>query len=236
MNVTIINGNQRHGSTWHAMELFIKALERYDDVKTTEFSMCRDMPLFRTGCFSCFMNGEETCPHAQDVTPIVRALEEADLIILTSPVYGLDVSAQLKALLDHLCFMWFIHRPNPRMFNKIGLSMTTTAGAGLKNATKTMRNNLVFWGLKRVYHFKIAVAASKWDDVKERKIRIIEKKTDRLAKRISRSVRNVDRLANPLFRSILFRAVKGMMKKNTWSPRDKAHWQEQGWLTGTRPF
>jgi hypothetical protein len=28
----------------------------------------------------------------------------------------------------------------------------------------------------------------------------------------------------------MFNAMKGMMKKNTWNPIDKAHWVAQGWV------
>jgi multimeric flavodoxin WrbA len=36
----------------------------------------------------CFINGEDSCPHAGYVNPITKAVTEADLVILSSPVYG----------------------------------------------------------------------------------------------------------------------------------------------------
>ena len=106
MKITIINGNQRHGSTWNCRELFLRELSRHEDLKIKEFTLPKDLPLFCAGCFSCFSNGEQTCPHSESVSPIVAALEEADLVIFTSPVYAMDVSGPMKSLLDHLCFMW----------------------------------------------------------------------------------------------------------------------------------
>jgi NAD(P)H-dependent FMN reductase len=102
---------------------------------------------------SCFLNGEDTCPHASFTKPIIEAMAGADLIILTSPVYAMDVSGQMKALLDHLCFMWMSHRPDLRMFDKVGVTVSTTAGAGLGHAAKTLKNCLVFLGVKRVFPF-----------------------------------------------------------------------------------
>ena len=89
------------------------------------------------------------------------------LILLASPSYGLDVSGAMKAFIDHLCFMWISHRPNPVILNKTGLSVVTTAGAGLRHSTKTLRNFLQFWGIKRIFSFKKAVAAAKWSDVSD---------------------------------------------------------------------
>jgi len=125
MKITVINGNMRRGSTWHTMDLIRQELAKYDETEVTEFFLPKDMPHFCNGCYSCFYNGEDTCPHASYIKPIAEAITESDLIVLTSPVYGFDVSGQMKALIDHLCFMWMSHRPNPKMFNKVGLTVTS---------------------------------------------------------------------------------------------------------------
>jgi multimeric flavodoxin WrbA len=62
MKVTLINGNARHGSTWHCKEEFIKALKKYGEVEATEFMLPKDMPSFCRGCFSCITKGEDKCP------------------------------------------------------------------------------------------------------------------------------------------------------------------------------
>lgn len=168
MKVTVINGSMRHGSTWHCMDILRQELSQYGEVETTEFFLPKDMPHFCNGCFSCIVNGEHTCPHAENMAPITKAMLEADVIILTSSVYALDVTGQLKTLLDHLCYMWMSHRPNLNMFNKVGVTVVTTAGAGLSHTTKTMRNSLRFWGVKRSFSYKNAVSAMKWNDVKRK--------------------------------------------------------------------
>lgn len=236
MKITVINGNMRHGSTWHCMDAIRQALAAYGETEVREFFLPRDMPHFCNGCFSCLYHGEDTCPHAADIKPIVEAVTEADLVILTSPVYGLDVSGQMKALIDHLCYMWMSHRPNPEMFSKIGLTIATTAGAGLSHTTKTMKNSLAYWGVRKVYSYKAPVAARKWDDVSLKKQAKIKKDAERLAARIAKSVRNARNLPNPLLRSFLFTVMAGMQKKNDWNETDRKHWESQGWLTGGRPF
>ena len=236
MKVVVINGTSRHGSTWHCKELLLEAVSKHEQVETTEFVLPRDMPHFCNGCFSCIMRGEDKCPHAQYIDPIVKAMEDADLIVLTSSVYALDVSGQLKTLLDHLCFMWLSHRPNPKMFTKVGVTMTTTAGTGLGHTTKTMTSSLKCWGVKRVFTFKKTVAAMKWDDISERKKEDIQKGTAILARKIVKAKNKMDSLNPTLFTRFLFSAMKAMMKKNTWNLHDRNHWEAQGWLSGDKPF
>jgi len=236
MKITVVHGGMRHGSTWHCMDLIRQGIEQYEKAEITEFFLPRDMPHFCAGCYSCFTRGEDACPHASSVAPIIEALAGADLIVLTSPVYGLDVSGQMKAFIDHLCFMWLSHRPNPAMFHKIGLVVTTTAGAGLSHTAKTMRNSLVFWGVKKVFSYKKAVSAMNWSDISGEKQEKIKKDAAKLAAKIYTSVRGVRRLPNPFFRSFLFRLMAGMQKKNDWNLTDRNHWEKNGWLAGKRPF
>ena len=236
MKVTVINGNLRHGSTWHSADAVIKEIGKLEEVSVSEFFLPKAMPHFCCGCFSCITKGEASCPHAEAVKPILDSILEADLIVLTSPIYAMNVSAQMKALLDHLCFMWMSHRPNPLMFEKIGLTVSTTAGAGLGQSTKAMRDSLTFWGSKKVYSLKSPVSAMSWDAVKENRKRSIEKSSARLARRIVASYRKRARITNPLFRSFFFSLMRGMMRKNDWNLTDRNHWEDNGWLNGAKPF
>jgi multimeric flavodoxin WrbA len=232
MKVVTIYGNMRHGSTYHAAGLVLEALSRRGPVENREFFLPRDMDHFCTGCFTCFFKGEDKCPHAKDVMPIVAALMEADLILLASPVYGFDVSGQMKALLDHLCYQWLSHRPDPRMFTKVGLSVVTTAGAGKGHAAKTLNNSLTFWGAKRVFSFKTAVNACEWNGVPQKKLAKMTAKAEALARRITWTLAHIKRLPPPLLRMVMFAAMKGMMKNNGWNPLDREYWEKQGWIKG----
>ncbi len=236
MKITIINGTMRRGSTYHCADAVIGELANYDKTEVAEFFLPKDMPHFCTGCYSCFYNGEQTCPHYEYIKPIADEILKSDLIILTSPVYGFDVSGQMKALIDHMCYMWLSHRPNQAMFNKIALTVVTTAGAGLGHTQKTMKNSLKYCGVKKIFSYSSAVSAMKWDDVSEKKKEKINRDTKSLAAKIAKSVKNAEKLHNPLFRSFFFNLMKGMQKKNDWNKTDRNHWESLGWLNGSKPF
>ena len=236
MKVALIHGNTRQGSTWHCAELLLKELATQTEIETTHFFMPKDLSNLCVGCFSCFMNGEETCPHARQVQPVAKVILEADVIVLASPVYALDVSGGMKNILDHLCYLWISHRPDPRMFCKVGVVISTTAGAGLTHTIKTMKNSLVFWGVKRVFGFGNRLSAMSWSEVTPKKQYAAQKKAAKLAKKIVMCHQLGPKAPNPIFRRIIFSMMAGAMRKNTWNQTDKTHWEKQGWLSGKRPF
>ena len=121
MKITIIYGNQRKGSTYHCVKIIKDTFLVYEDVTFTEFFLPRDMPHFCLGCFNCFFTGELNCPHYEHVLSIVDALLNSDAIILSSPTYGFNVTGSMKALIDHLCYMWMSHRPNEKMCCHAGI-------------------------------------------------------------------------------------------------------------------
>jgi len=236
MKITIVYGSGRRGCTWNAVQLFTEEMKKTEPCEITEFYLPKDLPDFCWGCFSCFLKGEGTCPHAGSVQAIAQAFRVADILVIASPVYALDVSGAMKSLLDHLCYMWVSHRPDPAMFGKVGVTFCTTAGAGLHHTAKTMRNSLKFWCVKRVYTFKKTLASMSWEEVSEKNKAAVRLKTARLAARTARAARRADRLAPPLFTRFLFCLMRGMMRKNTWNETDRKHWEEQGWLAGGSPF
>lgn len=235
MKVVIVYGNQRHGSTYGSIQIFKEALCRLGDATFTEFFLPKDLHEFCCGCFNCIYKGEEACPHSDTTRPIREALLAADGILLASPVYVFSCSGGMKAFLDHFCCWWLPHRPQPEMFKKTGMVFCTTAGMGSGKCVGVMKDSLVFWGLKRVFSFKQAVAASSWEDVKPKTKEKMRRKIGKAAKKFYSSYKN-DAL-RPAFKiRFLFALMRGMQKKNGYNPIERAHWEENGWLEGKKPF
>lgn len=60
------------------------------------------------GCQACYAckTGSETCVLKDDLSPVLEAVRTADAVVLASPVYYGDVSAQLKGFIDRtFCFL-----------------------------------------------------------------------------------------------------------------------------------
>lgn len=58
------------------------------------------------GCFACKTTAER-CVIEDDITPALDAMQDADVILFSSPVYYSDVSAQLKGFIDRT-FSYFV--------------------------------------------------------------------------------------------------------------------------------
>jgi len=61
------------------------------------------------GCQACFAckKGAERCILEDDITPALAAMQDADVILFSSPVYYSDVTAQLKGFIDRT-FGYFV--------------------------------------------------------------------------------------------------------------------------------
>ena len=232
MKITVLHGQMHKGSTYNITRLFLDNL--WDNsVEITEFFMPKDGPLFCTGCFNCFTKGEDQCPHADIVQPVVESIEGADLLILESPCYVYGMSGQLKTFLDHMGYRWMPHRPHPKMFNKVGLVISTAAGAGTKRVTKALEDHLFYWGVPKIYRYGKNVSALSWDTINSKKKVQIEKEVNQIAAKISKQIGN----AKPRIKlKVIFKIMQMSQRANNWNPVDKEYWENNGWLYREKPW
>ncbi|MCI1945628.1 flavodoxin family protein [Clostridium luticellarii] len=232
MKIVVVHGTEHRGSTYNICQLFLQKLQS-EASETTEFFLPKDMPDFCRGCSSCFTIGEEACPHYDRVNPISRAVEKADLIIFTSPVYVFHASGQMKTLLDHFGFRWMVHRPNKTMFSKMALVISTAAGGGMKSTIKDIVDSLTFWGTGKIFTYGKAVAAVNWQGVNEKKKIKINRDVTKLSAKI---LHRYGRVKPSLKVKILFYAMRFIHKRFSFNAVDKGYWQNQGWLGHKRPW
>ena len=180
MKIVMIHGQNHEGSTcMAARELAAKV-----GGETEEFFLPRDFDAPCMGCFACFQTDLTHCPHFQKLEPLMNAMLGADLIVLDSPVYVYHATGQMMSFLDHFGTWWMVHRPMPEMSRKQAVAISTAAGGGMKSTTKDMADSLEMWGIHKVYRLGIGVQATRPDEIPERILQKIHKKTDALAHRI----------------------------------------------------
>ena len=83
MRIVIIHGQSHEGSTCMAA----RALARQVGGEIQEFFLPRDFDQPCRGCYACFKAELSACPHYEALEPLEKAMLEADLLILASPVY-----------------------------------------------------------------------------------------------------------------------------------------------------
>jgi multimeric flavodoxin WrbA len=230
MKIAVLHGQNHKGSTYHITQMFLEefkgASTQIEEFYFTNNSAC-------IGCFNCIIKGEEKCPHLSQNEKIITAIEKADFIIIESPCYCMGMSGQLKIFMDHFAYRWMSHRPNGKMFSKVGLTISTTAGAGSQKVTKDLKQQMFYWGIPSIYRYPIIIGASKWEAVSIEKRAKIQQKVKQISNQIKRKM---DHPTVSIKTKAMFFLMRLSQKSNTWSQTDKTYWEEQGWLEGKRPW
>lgn len=228
MKTAVIYGQNHKGTTYHiAHELAVKL---NGDIK--EFFLPKDFGEFCCGCTQCFTDSETKCPHYGRLSPITQAMDEADVIILASPVYVFHATGAMKAFLDHYGYRWMVHSPEEKMFSKQGVCISTAAGAGMKSTIKDMADSMFYWGIPKIYRIGMAVRATDWDSVSKKNKKAVEKNIDIIAGNILKKKGKV----KPGFKTRFFFGIMRQIQKNGWNERDVKYWKEKGWLDKNRPW
>ncbi len=223
MHIAVITGTQVKGCTHELTELFLKDLRQGNTVET--FTLPKDGPPYCLGCKTCFFHGEDKCPHADTVLPLWQAMLRADLIVFSYPVYALRAPAQVKALLDHLCVHWFVHRPKPALFPKHAVILTQAIGFFCRAALRDVKTSLSWLGISDVRTAGFALLEGVyWDELSAKRKRKFARRLRRLAgryramkpARMSLTVRVKFRLLRWLHRLLQRRADTLSMDEQYW--------------------
>jgi len=193
MKITVIHGSMRKGNTYGVTQAVLERLRTYEDVQITEINVADlDLP-FCCSCHTCFTKGNEFCPHNVIVGSVAKSIEECDGFIISGVCYAMQVNAAVKNLVDHLAY--YFHRP--RLFNKVGMVVTTTAGAGENIVAKYLRQTVGHWGVGKAILLPMKIQTEKFA--------LTEKQTERVRITADRFYNNIinGRLSPPSFMSVI---------------------------------
>ncbi len=116
MNIMAFNGSPR--KKWNTATLLQKALEGASS-QDAETELIHLYDLNYKGCISCFacktIGGKSygRCVVQDDLTDVFSRVEQADAIILGSPIYWGTVSGEMKSFMDRLLFQYLLYTEPP---------------------------------------------------------------------------------------------------------------------------
>ena len=230
MKIVMINGQNHKGSTYNIGRLLAKNIGSDKDI--VEFFLPKDLNHFCLGCYTC-IDDDTKCPFYEEKNRIMKEVEEADILIFTTPTYCLRASAPMKSFIDLTFNYWMSHRPRKCMFNKKAVVISTAAGSGAKKAVKDVSDALFYWGIPCIVEYGICIQAMNWDGVSEKKKQKIEKDTIRIAQRLSRK----KCVKAGIKTKAIFSLMRMMQKADSGSGEaDKSYWEKSGWLGKERPW
>lgn len=137
MKVLGINGSARaDGNTAIIMNLVFDELHRYD-IQTELVPLAGHVIEPCRGCFAC--RGKGNCVFQNDpFAELFEKMVQADGILLGSPVYSADVSANMKAFLER---GGVVAASNPGLLrHKVGASVAAVRRGGGMTAVDTMNH------------------------------------------------------------------------------------------------
>ena len=139
MKAVAINGSAReNGNTAMLLNYVLEELSK--EGISTELVQLAGKPVRGcAACAKCFKSGDRRCAIKDDiVNEVIAKMDAADAIILGSPTYFTDVSAEMKALIDR---SGFVAKANGDMFRrKVGAAVVAVRRAGSIHAFATMNN------------------------------------------------------------------------------------------------
>ena len=221
----VIHGSARKANTYKATRQLMESMSRLGEFEFDEIFL-HDLKLpFCRGCFNCIEKDEDKCADQATISMIETKILSAEALILTSPIYILQINAETKNLLDH--FAYRFHRP--RFFQHKAMVLTTTAGAGAKIGTRFMKNTLLFLGFNRVHCLPITCNSDVLPDTEKLKAKI-----NKAAMGFYEDLRSGKPKSPSLYQIAIynaFRANAEMGRKN--ESCDYRYWEQTGMLRQT---
>lgn len=233
MKITVINGTPVKGVTWNMKERFLDPFRESCEIK--EFILPKDMPEFCVGCKNCFFKGEDRCPHTEYITPIWKAILETDLIVFAYPVYALRAPGSVKALLDHFCVHWMVHRPEKEMFSKNAVILTNSVGAPNTAAQKDVITSLTWMGISKIRRLGIGLMEGViWPELSEKRKAFIYKKVDALSRQCMNLKKERMSFKVKLYFALCKKMHEAGLKNSKEAFLDDLHYLNNGWIKDRR--
>ncbi len=233
MKTVIIYGQNHKGSSYHIGRMLAEKVAKKDEI--VEFFLPKDLNHFCNGCYRC-LEAEDKCPFYYEKNVIDKAIEQAELLIFTTPTYCMRASAPMKAFIDLSFIHWMPHRPKAYMFHKKAVVISTAAGAGTKKAMKDITTSLFYWGVPYIKTFGTVVLATTWEKVADDKKEKIERRIGNLAKKINATQKPKVGIKTRVIFHVMRANVQTEKIKSSPMVNDYLYWQRNGWLGKKRPW
>ena len=139
MKVIAFNGSARKdGNTAILINTVLEELEN-EGIETELVQLYGKKIKGCAACYKCRKNKNQNCAVTEDMAnDYIRKMLKADGIILGSPVYFTDVTAEMKALIDRA---GFVARGNDHMFKrKAGAAVVAVRRAGSLHTFDTINH------------------------------------------------------------------------------------------------
>lgn len=100
--LSILGSPRKNGNTGKLMEAYVGGIKKTKDINADTIYLQEMSIAPCTFCNGCHKRGDSTCSIIDDMSLVYEKLMWADVIILGTPVYFCNVTAQVKSFIDRL--------------------------------------------------------------------------------------------------------------------------------------
>lgn len=163
MKIVILNGSPRKdGNTTFMVKNFVDAI----DQSKHEVSIVECAHKKVSGCLACeycHTKGNGKCIQQDEMQEIIPLLENAEMLVLASPVYYLTMSAQLQAVLQRTyCMM------KPPKLKKMALLLSSHSPEVYDAILAQYHAIAGFWGVEDCFSITAFEGENKSENLKQK--------------------------------------------------------------------
>ena len=231
MKVVIVMGSPRKKDSFNLCKEIENNLKLHKQDVEFDYIFLREHHIEDCkGCMLCFQKSENSCPCRDDLNDLKKRLFSADGLIVASPVYAYQVTAQLKRFIDRMSYLF--HRQE--LVGKPALIAVTTDGGGSKQVYKYLKMTLSGWGMDVVgdvqiisptyFKERLPKSAFGYDEYYHEQN---SKKIEKLSKHFYNRLSTTQKQQPTFYDVFMFNCLRS---KTYTSKVDRAYWDEKGWL------
>ncbi|MFX1558793.1 MAG: flavodoxin family protein [Promethearchaeota archaeon] len=226
LKILTVHGSPHKGQTYKATIEFLKELESKVGIEVKHIFLYQEQLELCRGCGNCIVFGENKCPNKDGLLQIHAMIQNADVLIITTPVYALQVTAMMKNLLERSAYI--MHRPC--YFGKWFMSISTQAFSGDKDVANYLANSMRFWGFNIIPGLRLTAAPG--DETKAQK----EKTRKKIKSAVNQfqSIEEKNKFPVPTLKELMmFRFRRSAITSKSYMevfPRDVEYFKEHNWL------
>lgn len=147
MNIIAINGSGRPlGNNYHILNTCLNSFDKTKN--TTELIQLSNLTI--SGCKSCYSckTNSNHCIIKDDMTTISQKVLKSDILILSSPIYMWQISAQTKAFMERLYPFFHFDKPSDLKGKKLILIFTQASTDKMLFETyfQHIKSSMIFLG------------------------------------------------------------------------------------------
>jgi multimeric flavodoxin WrbA len=226
LKILIIHGSPHKGQTFEVTMDFLKELGNRIEIEVRHIFLFQERLELCRGCGTCITLGEDRCPSKDGLLQIHAMIQDADTVIITTPIYALQVSVLVKNLLERSAYI--MHRPC--YFGKWFMSISTQAYSGDKDVAKYLANAMHFCGFNIIPGLRLTVAPGDRTTAQKKKFK---KKINTAVKQFQ-AIEKKDKFPVPTWKELMmFRFRRSAITSKSYMdvfPRDVEYFRENDWL------